>query len=1202
MNKKTLMIILLVVLLGQPLIAGTRFAASAVGTDSHAIIAQDTGYRPTTLAPHVPIEINGIADFISQGWPGAGTPGNPYVIAGLNITEGSGMYLIHIENVHASFVIRDCLLSQGATTLAVYIANTTSAKIEYTTIDSAMGGAYCYNSNNTLFDHNDISSGALSYDYAVRLSLSSDCTFNGNAFRSDYRGVYTYYSPNLAFTNNLFDGSDSYYSYDLEYSNHTTITGDTIKTGYSCYLLNSYFVTITNMHNTGRGGIMSSNGGHLDINSCTLDSNRGPSISISNTPNLDISNNYIAAPGSYGVSISSSENLTFTGNTVENINDYGVRITTSNNVIFSGSSIHDTGSYGFQAQTSNFITFDQNSVTNAQGIGIDINSCTNGTLTNSVVKNTQSDAIQLSSAPNWTITDNAITQANGWGINHSTGDSVVIAGNTIDHALEGISVASAENASISDNQIMDSTSTAMGVQSSLRAEISGNTIDGGQVGMYFDTCNNVTIEGNTIANVLGQALYLNGLDYAHVESNTITGNPIYGIYSGSTSTNEFIDNTLVGCGFFFDSSVLAQLYHVIDGNTVNGLPVYYEPDVSGVNIQASNYGQILLVNNSRMDVHDGNFGPASVPVEAAYTSNSEFWNLDTSNSYYGMALVYAENMTIHDITYHGTGISGGIIGAFVTNVSILDSEFTRCGVQMNSAITGIYTDMVNISGNTFDNNGWCITLVYGTNIFISNNEILNTGDNAIYVENTASEYIRVLSNEILNATYGIYSNNADNWTIMDNLIMYCSGAGVYFSGTGADYGNITLNTIENNYDGIYVLDGDYETITNNSIRWNENYGVYISGSSGTNVYYNIIALNRGGNGYDSRSGNYWDDGAVLGNWWDDYTPPGAYAVDGNTQDRYPMQYASTTPIISQPEDIYYPEGSHGNEITWYAFGSSLRDWQVKIDGSVWDGDAWNYADIVINIDGLAYGTHTVVITLWDVDQNSVQDTVIVHVFDGTSPTISHTSNTNAFVTGSGQTLSWKVSDLHPATYTAYLDGDVWTSGSWTSGTLEINIDGMTAGEHTLVMYIYDIDGNRASDSVTITVINDQVSPTVSSPEDFSYYAGTTGNVIVWNASDQYPSHYEVTYNGTTYAKGAWAGGRVIVNVDGFAPGNHTFQITVYDGAGNSAQDSVTVTVLSATTQSPPPAPLDIGTILLIVGVAGVIVVAVVVVYFVKKRR
>ena len=1196
------MIILLVVLLGQPLIAGTRFAASADGTDSHAIIAQDTGYRPTTLTPHVPIYINGTADFISQGWPGAGTPGNPYIIAGLNITEDLGMYLIDIENVHASFVIRDCLISQGATNYAVYIANTTSARIEYSTIESANIGVECYKSNNTVYDHNDISSGASSYDYAVEHSYSYDCTFNGNAFRSQNRGVHTYNVTNLTFTNNLFDGNDNWYSYYLEYSNHTTINGDTIKTGYSCDLLYSYFVTITNMHNTGLGGILASDGGHLDINSCTLDSSRGPTIQISNIPNTDISDSYIAAPGSYGVSIANSENLTVTGSTVENTDEYGVSITTSDNVIFSGNSIDDTGSYGFQVQASNFITLNQNSVTNAQGIGIGINSCTNGTLTNSVVKNTLSDAIQLSSAPNWTITDNAITQANGWGINHGTGDSVVIAGNTIDHALEGISVASAENASISDNQIMDSTSTAMGVQTSLRAEISGNTIDGGQVGMYIDTCNNVTIDGNTIANVLDQAIYLDGLDYAHVESNTITGNPIYGIYSGSSSTDEFIDNTLVGCGFFFDPSALSQLYHVIDGNTVNGLPVYYEPDVSGVNLQASNYGQIILVNNSRIDVHDGDFAPASVPVEAAYTSNSEFWNLDTSNSYYGMALLYTENMTIHDITYHGTGMSGGIIGAFVSNVSILDSEFTRCGAQANSAITGIYADMVNISGNTFDTNGWGITLVYGTDVFISNNEILNTGDNAIYLENAASEYIRVLNNEILNATYGIYSNNAGNWTIMDNLIMYCSGAGVYFSGTGADYGNITLNTIENNYNGVYVLDGDYETITNNSIRWNENYGVYISGSTGTNVYYNIIALNRGGNGYDSRSGNYWDDGAVLGNWWDDYTPPGAYAVDGNTQDRYPMQYTSTMPIISQPEDIYYPEDSHGNEITWYAFGNSLRNWQVKIDGSVWDGDAWNYNDIIVNIDGLSYGPHTVVITLWDVDQNSVQDTVIVHVFDGTSPTINHIPNTNAFVTGSGQTLSWKVSDLHPATYSVSLDGDSWKSGSWTTGTLEINIDGMTEGEHTLVMTIYDIDGNQASDSVTVLVINDQVSPTINSPADFSYYAGTTGNVIVWNASDQYPSHYQVTSNGTVYSEGTWGGSRIVVNVDGFAPGTRTFQITVYDGAGNSAQDSVTVTVLAVTTQTQPPAPLDIGTILLIAGVVGAVVVVIAVVYFLKKRR
>jgi parallel beta-helix repeat protein len=1190
------------------MIAGMSFPTTPVSTDSHSVIAQDTGYRPTTLTPHVPIEINGIADFISQGWPGAGTSGNPYVIAGLNITEDSGMYLIHIENVHASFVIRDCLLSQGATTLAVYIANTTSAKIEYTTIDSAMGGAYCYNSNNTLFDHNDISSGALSHDYAIRLSLSSDCTFNGNAFRSNYRGVYTHYSPNLAFTNNLFDGSDSYFSYYLEYSNHTTITGDTIKTGYSCDLVNSYFVTITNMHNTGRGGIQSSNGGTLNINSCTLDSNTGPAILISNTPNVDISDSYIAAPGSYGVTIANSENLTFTGNTVKNINDYGIQITSSDNVVISGNSIDDTGSYGFQAQTSDFMTFNQNSVTNAQGIGIDINSCTNGTLTNSVVKNTQNDAIQLSSAPNWTIADNAITQAVGWGIYHDTGNSVVIARNTISHASSGIYVSSAENATISDNHITDASSsgTGMQVQYSFQAEILRNTIDRAYDGILCTGCDNATIEANAIAKVIDLGIQLENMNYVLVKSNTITDGPSFGIYMTSSHTNEYIDNSLEGCGFFFDTTVLGWLYHVIQDNTVNGLPIYYVPDVSNQDIHASSYGQILLVNNTHMNVHDGIFGLASDPIEAAFSTNCNFQNIDTSGNIIGMVFISCENTTVQNYIHHGRNSVSGILALDVGNISIQQADITGCryGV-LGDTFGAFYGNVVNnllIDNSNFDDNDQGVFIDLGTDIMVSHSQITNTAEYAFYISDTSSNYIRVLDNVILNATYGLYSAGAYNWTIMDNTIMYCSSAAVYATGSTADYLNITLNVLENNRDGIYVTNGDLESITNNSIRWNSRYGVYLTGSAGTQVYYNTIALNRVDNGYDSTAGNYWDDGAVLGNSWDDYTPPGTYAVDGDTTDRYPEQYAPTTPVISQPQDIYYAEGSEGNEITWYAFGDSLRDWKVNIDGSLWKGDAWNFNNVAVNVDGLAYGTHTVVITLWDVNQHSVQDTVLVHVYDGTPPTISNTPNTEAFVTGSGQTLSWKVSDLHPATYSVFLDGDAWKSGSWTTGILQINIDGMTEGEHTLVMTIFDLDGNQASDSVTVVVINDQVSPTINSPADFSYTAGTTGNVIVWNASDQYPSHYQVTYNGSVFAEGSWAGSRIVVNVDGLAPGSYTFQITVYDGASNSAQDSVTVTVVQAATQTQPPAPLDIGTLLLIAGVAGAIVVVIVVVYFLKKRR
>jgi parallel beta-helix repeat protein len=273
-------------------------------------------------------------------------------------------------------------------------------------------------------------------------------------------------------------------------------------------------------------------------------------------------------------------------------------------------------------------------------------------------------------------------------------------------------------------------------------------------------------------------------------------------------------------------------------------------------------------------------------------------------------------------------------------------------------------------------------------------------------------YPIIEGNTLLNSTYGIYVADGDDGIIRNNLIMYSSLYGIYLTGSNNNY-DVTLNTVENNRDGIFVAQGDWQTITNNTVRWNSRYGIYVTGAANVLVHYNIIAFSGTDNGYHSLGGTDWDDGATLGNWWDDYTPPGVYAVDGNTVDNFPMAYAPTEPLVNQPMDIYYAEGSTGNEITWLIADDYLRDWEVTIDGELWASDAWDFVDVTVGIDGLAYGSYTVVMTIWDVDLNSASDTVIIHVYDGTKPTINNEANRVAFVDGSGQSVEWIAYDLHP---------------------------------------------------------------------------------------------------------------------------------------------------------------------------------------------
>ncbi|MGY5880143.1 MAG: NosD domain-containing protein, partial [Candidatus Thorarchaeota archaeon] len=58
---------------------------------------------------HAPISIQSDSDFITQSWPGSGTAEDPYIIAGLNITD-SGV-CIFVDQTSSHFIIFDCYIS-----------------------------------------------------------------------------------------------------------------------------------------------------------------------------------------------------------------------------------------------------------------------------------------------------------------------------------------------------------------------------------------------------------------------------------------------------------------------------------------------------------------------------------------------------------------------------------------------------------------------------------------------------------------------------------------------------------------------------------------------------------------------------------------------------------------------------------------------------------------------------------------------------------------------------------------------------------------------------------------------------------------------------------------------------------------------------------------------------------------------------------
>ncbi|MFW9806566.1 MAG: hypothetical protein ACFFFK_07545, partial [Candidatus Thorarchaeota archaeon] len=190
---------------------------------------------------------------------------------------------------------------------------------------------------------------------------------------------------------------------------------------------------------------------------------------------------------------------------------------------------------------------------------------------------------------------------------------------------------------------------------------------------------------------------------------------------------------------------------------------------------------------------------------------------------------------------------------------------------------------------------------------------------------------------------------------------------------------------------------------------------------------------------------------------------------------------------------------------------------------------------------------------------------------------------------------------HPVSYEILREGILVRSGPWNSSseTITINVDGLSLGKYNFTIFVLDINGNTANDTVFVNV-SDGNAPTIDSPSDVTYDEGDTGYSISWNPSDLHPVSYEIFRDGVLIRSGPWnsSGESISISVDGLAPGEYNYTISVIDIGANSVVDQVNVVVQAVTTiptptttshptqttptESPTPTPVPLDQLLIVV--------------------
>jgi len=194
---------------------------------------------------------------------------------------------------------------------------------------------------------------------------------------------------------------------------------------------------------------------------------------------------------------------------------------------------------------------------------------------------------------------------------------------------------------------------------------------------------------------------------------------------------------------------------------------------------------------------------------------------------------------------------------------------------------------------------------------------------------------------------------------------------------------------------------------------------------------------------------------------------------------------------------------------------------------------------------------------------------------------------------SGNNIKWIANSIASGTYIVYKNGTINSSGTWLPGeNIFIDIDGLPLGTYNYTIFVIDSYGLFKTDTVLVTVVS-LLPPSITSPADLECDEGSVGNYIRWIATDLSPGTYYLYLNGVLNSTGIWSSGTEIsINVDGHPIGTYNYTLVVTDQYGNSASDTVFVSVEESEEIEQPEKPSEPNNLIYLMILAVIVAIAV----------
>ena len=768
---------------------------------------------------------------------GSGTEEDPYVIENLKITTPGRA--IHLGLITKHILIQNCWIS--------------SYKEEgiYIYYDNDQGGIQI---KNNFFVNNDV---------AIKTGTNHPLKIINNSFINNDLGLDLYGASNALVEENNFIGG-KYLVARVENTNYFNFTNNNIiGCSKGLYLENSHDVILTNNYCfNSQQLVFYLDGSYRPIIKNNTFKDCIETIQFKLVSDSVFENNVFL---NCGLILSDFPNFTsFANNSVNNlplkyyINEENISIKNCGQVIledcvnvtienedFSNSSI------GIIIISCQDVLLNNNTCNNGFS-GIRIIGSTNVRIINNECNNNREDGIYISGSSNANIVNNSCL-LNSIGINLCSWYSNVV-NNTCNFNVYGIVLDNADYSTIENCNVF--VNLASGIQ------VKSNSVQCSIINSSLIKNNRWGIDCSA-ASTITNCTFRNNGDQPSYD----ILNPYKGGLRLYASNSQILNNDFVNDGLFLEGSLSELLSNKLTDNLVNNLPLGIFNNTNDLTI-ASGYGQLIIINCSRITIKNQNYSNSTVGVSLYYSDNCNINNISChNNDMFGIYSIETNVIDIMNSFYHNNnhGIyldlssnitatdnicDNNIVGIYIDNAE--DVEVTNNYCMSNFGIHLRYSS-ANITGNVcnkiyvyhsdsslirknicYNKDDFGIRILYSYNCIVENNTLFNCGFGFDYSHIPQSLLTATLTdNFVNNKPLGIFIDKHDETINLEygQLIFYNSTS---MSISNQNYSSATI--------GIAIYHGSNFIIKNNTCLNNSNCGIRITHCPNSIIEENFISF------------------------------------------------------------------------------------------------------------------------------------------------------------------------------------------------------------------------------------------------------------------------------------------------------------------------------------------------------------------------